>query len=175
MRMLRTPRNTVGITLAVMLIGGLNLPAGVANATTPPALPISQVPLTVVQPTHPQVLFAIGNSQSMDGDLSGAIMTGSGALGSAASSLSSSSSPVNYTIPAGFTAPITQAAPPQSLTLPSGCAMASAPAGQAPYTTSCSSTLYDTSASRLNVAKEGLLAILNPYMATTNFALDAYS
>jgi type IV pilus assembly protein PilY1 len=175
MGMLRTPRNTFGITIAVLLIGGLNLPAGVANAATPPALPISQVPLTVVQPTHPQVLFAVGNSQSMDGDLSGAIMTGSGALGSTASSLSSSSSPVNYTIPAGFTAPVTQSSPPQSLTLPSGCAMASAPTGQAPYTTSCGSTLYDTSASRLNVAKEGLLAILNQYMATTNFALEDYS
>ncbi|HET8551745.1 MAG TPA: hypothetical protein VFM97_04640, partial [Gammaproteobacteria bacterium] len=38
----------------------------------PPDTPISDVPLTLVQPTHPEVLILLGNSQSMDGDLSGA-------------------------------------------------------------------------------------------------------
>ena len=179
MSMPRTPRNAFGTAIAVLLIGGLYLPAGVAYAAAPPTLPISQVPLTVVQPTSPQVLFAVGNSQSMDGDLSGAILTGSGALSSTYSSLSASTSPTDYTIPGGFAPPVTPTLlppnPPQNLALPVGCAMAAAPVGEAPYTTSCGGTLYDTSASRLNVAKEGLLEILNQYMATTNFALMDYS
>src|ERR1700745_76968 len=67
---------------------------------------ISQVPLTIAVPAHPQVVLAIGNSESMDGNLSGAIMTGSGSLPAAMSLLNNSSSPLNYTIPAGFTPPI---------------------------------------------------------------------
>src|SRR6185437_8216484 len=55
-------------------------------------------------PAHPQVLFALANSQSVDGDLSGAIVTGSGGLAANLSALQASSSPVNYTVPAGFTA-----------------------------------------------------------------------
>ena len=39
---------------------------------------IAQVPLTVTSPAHPQILLALADSESMDGDLSGAIRTGSG-------------------------------------------------------------------------------------------------
>jgi hypothetical protein len=38
------------------------------------------VPLTLATPAHPQIVIALGNSESMDGNLSGAIMTGSGSL-----------------------------------------------------------------------------------------------
>src|ERR1700691_5035998 len=81
--------------------------ANVTAAAVPPApLQISQVPMTITLPAHPQILLALGNSQSMDGDLSGAIYTGSGALTASYSALNASSSPVNYTIPSGFTPPV---------------------------------------------------------------------
>ena len=48
-----------------------------------PTIPISQVPMTVAIPAHPQIMLALGNSQSMDGTLSGAIMTGAGSLSGA--------------------------------------------------------------------------------------------
>ncbi len=54
----------------------------------------------------PADLLAVANSQSMDGDLSGAILTGSGSLAPAYSILNASSSPVNFTIPVGFTPPV---------------------------------------------------------------------
>ena len=88
---------------AVALIAGWPFAMAIATA---PTVPISQVPMTVQIPAHPQVLLAVGNSQSMDGDLSGAIYTGSGALTSSYSALNTSSSPVNYTIPSGFTPPL---------------------------------------------------------------------
>lgn len=129
-------------------------------APSPPApLAISQVPLTVVVPAHPQVLFAIGNSQSMDGDLSGAIKTGSGALPNGSTSLTNSSSPVNYNVPAGFTAPVSATAGP----------------GTAPYTVASSGVEYDNSASRLNVAKSAMQAIIASYAQNTEFALEDYS
>jgi type IV pilus assembly protein PilY1 len=130
-----------------------------AAAGTNPTLLISQVPLTIAAPSHPQVLIAIGNSQSMDGDLSGAIMTGSGSLSSALGSLTNSSSPINYTVPTGFSPPL----------------QAANAAGQAPYTVNTSGTLYDNGASRLNVAKGGIQAILSAYMQNTDFALEDYS
>ena len=130
-----------------------------AAAGTNPSLLISQVPLTIAAPSHPQVLIAIGNSQSMDGDLSGAIMTGSGSLSSALSSLSNSSSPVSYTVPSGFTPPV----------------QAANSSGMAPYTVNQSGILYDNGASRLNVAKAGVQAILSSYMQNTDFALEDYS
>ena len=71
-----------------------------------PTVAIAQVPMTVTIPAHPQILLAVANSQSMDGDLSGAIYTGSGALTASYSALNASSSPVNYTIPSGFTPPV---------------------------------------------------------------------
>ena len=129
------------------------------HAASPPSLLISQFPLQLATPVHPKVLMAIGNSESMDGTLSGAIMTGSGSLSSSLSSLNNSSSPLNYLVPSGFTPPL----------------QAANSSGLAPYTVSKSGTLYDNSASRLNVAKAGVLAILNAYMQNTDFALAAYN
>lgn len=129
-----------------------------ANAVVP-SLSISQFPLELAIPTHPQVLFAIGNSESMDGTLSGAIMVGSGSLGSTLSTLQNSSSPLNYVVPSGFTPPM----------------QAADGSGQAPYTVSQSGTLYDNGPSRLNVAKAGVQAILNAYMQNTDFALEVYN
>jgi type IV pilus assembly protein PilY1 len=104
------------------------------------------------------VVIAIGNSQSMDGDLSGAIMTGSGNLSSGLTSLYKSSSPVNYSVPSGFTPPMT---PSQT--------------ASAPYTYNNSGTLVDNGASRLNVAKAGLSSVLNQYLPSMDFALEDYS
>ncbi len=128
-----------------------------AKAATP--LAISQFPLELAVPTHPQVLFAIGNSESMDGTLSGAIMVGSGSLARGFSSLPNSSSPLNYDVPSGFT-------PPK---LPANAS------GQALYTANVGGTLYDNGPSRLNVAKAGVRAILDAFMQNTDFALETYS
>lgn len=124
----------------------------------PPNIPIAQIPLTAVIPLHPQVLIAVGNSQSMDGNLAGAIMTGSGSLAAGLNSLNASTSPVNFTIPTGFTPPLNAGS-----------------AGSAPYVVTSSGSLYDNSPSRLNVAKGGIQAILQTYMATTDFALETYT
>ncbi|BAP89508.1 putative type 4 fimbrial biogenesis protein PilY1 [Burkholderiales bacterium GJ-E10] len=161
------------MALSLMFLGRLPVPDALAAGT---ALTISPVPLTVTMPSHPQVLIAIGNSQSMDGDLSGAIMTGSGVLPSALSSLTvPNPSPVNYCAPpSGFLTP----ASPVEFCVPSGFTppvQAADASGQAPYTVNQSGTLLDNSASRLNVAKAGISAILNAYMQNTNFALEEYS
>ena len=129
-----------------------------ANAIVPTV--ISQVPLTVAVPAHPQVVLAIGNSESMDGNLSGAIMAGSGSLPAADSLLNNSSSPLSYTIPAGFTPP---------------CNLGPGD-GTAPYTVAnCGNGhVTDNSPSRLNVAKAGVIAMLNIYMPYADFALLDY-
>jgi type IV pilus assembly protein PilY1 len=172
---IRALRHVAGTASAVLLTGMLNLPT-IVQAATPPQLTISQTPLSVTSPVHPQVIFAIGNSQSMDGDLSGAIMTGSGGLGSTESSLSGSSSPISYLSPSGYTPPAVGANADLTLALPSsGCTSVTVTSGYEPYTTTCGSTEYDTSASRLNVAKEGLLSIMNQYFPSTDFALEDYS
>lgn len=109
----------------------------------------------------PQVLLAITNSESMDGTTGGAIMVGSGALGSGSSSLSSSSSPTNYTVPPGFYAPIT----------------GTAPGGSAVYTTYCSGTsgaLCDNGPSRLNFTKAAITSVLSTYGDRLNFGLYTY-
>lgn len=155
---LQTLRNAVLVAVLAVTAGGFGAAPVPAAPAPPPQLAISPVPLTVAVPAHPQVLFAIGNSQSMDGDLSGAIMTGSGALGSALSSLQNSSSPVDYAVPAGFTPPVQGADA----------------SGNAPYTVNQGGTLVDNSASRLNVAKAGIAAIIKAYAATTDFALEDY-
>jgi type IV pilus assembly protein PilY1 len=124
----------------------------------PAPLAIAQVPLTIAIPPHPQVLWAVPNSESTDGTLSGAIMTGSGALPAALSVLQSSSSPVNYTIPAGFTPPLNPGA-----------------GGVAPYTVTVGGVQYDNSSSRLNNAKAGISAVINTYMAEVDFALETFS
>src|SRR5271165_3154062 len=136
---------------AATLLG--SVPVG-ANAAPPPVT-IAQIPLTVALPAHPQVLFAMTNSESMDGTLSGAIMTGSGLLGGAlGTGLANSSSPANYTIPAGFTPPLNTG---------NGTV--------APYTVVSGGHQADNSASRLNVAKGGVNAILQAYMEYADFAL----
>jgi type IV pilus assembly protein PilY1 len=128
----------------------------VGATTTPTAISISQVPLTVTIPAHPQILLALANSQSMDGNLSGAIMTGSGSI--AFPLLNPTSSPVNFTIPSGFAPPVSAGS-----------------GGQAPYTVSSSGLLLDNSPSRLNVSKAGLTAVLNAYMADADFGLMQYN
>jgi type IV pilus assembly protein PilY1 len=127
-------------------------------AAIPAATPVSQLPLTITIPAHPQILVAVANSESMDGNLSGAITTGSGSLSSTLAALNASSSPVNFTIPAGFTPPETPTA-----------------SGVAPYTVNTGGTLYDNSPSRLNVAKAGISAILTGFMASADFGLLDYS
>jgi type IV pilus assembly protein PilY1 len=152
--------------------------AGIVIAGAP-TISLSQVPMTVAIPAHPQIILALGNSQSMDGTLSGAIMTGAGSLSSSYSALNASSSPVNfsYTVGGGFT-------PPSSLGTvvcsPGPCAAvtSSTPTGtpaMAPYTVTSGSTLIDNSPSRLNVAKAGISAILSAYIPSADFGLMDYS
>lgn len=149
----------IGVFTAVALIVGssssLIMSASAGSAVN---LPISQIPLTVSTPAHPQVLIALGNSESMDGTLSGAIMTGSGTLSSGLSSLSSSSSPLKYLVPSGFTPPL----------------QAADATGNAPYSVLNNSVIYDNGASRLNVAKAGIQAIIQSYVNNTDFALETY-
>ena len=123
-----------------------------------PLVSISNIPLTLVSPAHPQVLLAIPNSQSVDGDLSGAIMTGSG-MSAVPSQLNTSSSPVDFTVPGGFTPPV------------SGGAAGSSQA----YTAVCGAYLCDNSPSRLNVAKQSIQAILDSFVGNTDFGLLDYS
>jgi type IV pilus assembly protein PilY1 len=129
-----------------------------AMATTAPApaITISQVPMTVAIPAHPQILLAVANSQSMDGDLSGAIWTGSGLTPNPP--LNATSSPPNFNIPAGFTPPVTPTA-----------------TGTAPYTVLSGGLQLDNSPSRLNVAKAGITSILTAYIASADFALMEYN
>lgn len=150
-------RNLLLVATLVVLAGAFGPPLTVVEAASPPTVPISQVPLTSATPTHPQVLFALGNSESMDGDLSGAIRVGSGLLSSGLTSLYTSSSLSNYTIPNGFTPPVNAGS-----------------GGVAPYTVNVSGRLYDNGPSRMNVAKGGVNAILQSYMANTDFALLDY-
>lgn len=72
------------------LLGMSTLVPGAASAATPSPIPLSDTPMVLVTPAHPQVLLLLGNSQSMDGDLSGAIRTGESGT---------------YSVPTGFTPP----------------------------------------------------------------------
>ena len=105
----------------------------------------------------PQVLLAITNSESMDGTTAGAIMVGSGSLGSSFSALSSSTSPTNYAIPTGFTPPLNIGS-----------------AGSAPYTVTCGSNLCDNGPSRMNMTKAAITNVLASYGSTLNFGLFDY-
>jgi type IV pilus assembly protein PilY1 len=129
----------------------------VVNAVTPMTIP--NIPLIMANPIHPQVLIVIGNSQSMDGNLSGAIMAGSGSLSSTLSDLVASSSPNKYLVPAGFTPPV----------------QAADAFGYAAYTVTQSGNLVDNSPSRLNMAKAGIQAIIERYVQSTDFALATYN
>lgn len=145
------------LLLSLMLSVGGGLLPGTAMATAT-SLNISQVPLTMTIQNHPQVLIALTNSESMDGGLNGAIMTGSGGLTGSLAALDASSSPVNYTIPAGFTPPVN-----------------SGSGGVAPYTVNVNGTLKDNSPSRLNIAKASILDILQAYLPSTDFGLIDYN
>jgi type IV pilus assembly protein PilY1 len=148
----RIERALISLGLVAVWSGGW-APAVMA-ATAAPMVPISQTPMTVTIPAHPQIMIAIANSQSVDGDLSGAILTGSGSLGASYANLNNSSSPTNYTIPTGFTPP---ANPGNGVT--------------APYTVNPGPYLVDNSASRLNVAKGGINEVLSTYIADADFGL----
>jgi type IV pilus assembly protein PilY1 len=126
----------------------------------PPPVPIAQLPMTIAVPAHPQVVFAVGNSESMDQNLAGANMVGSGLLGGAVGTgLANSSSPATYTIPSGFTPPLNAGS-----------------GGVAPYTVSLSTGYQaDNSPSRLNIAKAGMTAVLNEFMQYADFALVDYA
>lgn len=107
----------------------------------------------------PQVLLAITNSESMDGTTAGAIMVGSGSLGSNYSSLANSSSPTSFTIPAGFTPPLNAGS-----------------GGSAPWTVSCNSGHQcDNGPSRMNMTKAAIKQVLASYGSTLNFGLYTYS
>src|ERR1700722_7354314 len=103
-------RNAPRIVAVAAILGAVTLVGVVRSAAPPTPTSISQLPLTIAVPAHPQILFALGNSESMDGNLSGAIMAGSGSLGASLSALQSSSSPLSFTIPSGFTPPVTPTA-----------------------------------------------------------------
>ena len=155
----------LALTAALVVAAGTFAPPILpVHAATPSPVPISSIPLTSSSPIRPQVLFAVGNSESMDGTLSGAIMAGSGALSSANASLANASSPTTYQVPAGFTPPVN-----------AGTACAAPFTGIcAPYTVNQGGTLVDNGASRLNVAKGSMRSILNAYMQNTAFGLIDY-
>src|SRR6516165_6627149 len=139
--------------LACLILGRTSHSA--AGPVTPTNL--AQVPLTVATPAHPQIVIAVGNSESMGGNLSGAIMTGSGSLDPTLALLQNSSSPLNFAIPPGFTPPLNPGAN-----------------GVAPYTVAANGLLADNSPSRLNVAKQGIAAVLQAFMPNADFALLDY-
>src|SRR5262249_20639597 len=89
--------------------------------------------------------------------LGGAIMAGSGSPASTRSLLQNSSSPLNFTIPAGFTPPLNAGS-----------------AGSAPYTVTVSGHFADNSPRRPNGAQAGLTAVLNQFMPNADFALMDY-
>ena len=109
-----------------------------------------------IQYKTPQVLIILDNSQSMDGDLSGAIMTGSGtATGSNGFVDQSSSSPIDYNVPTGFTPPVQPTSPVL-------------------YTVCSGGVCTDNSASRLNVAKAAIMDAYNKYSNDVQFGLMDY-
>ncbi len=136
----------------VLLFWLLWAPLAALGASPPSPVPLSEVPLTLSKAAQPQVLFAITNSQSMDGDTNGAILTGSKGC---------------YTPTGGFRPPY----PRGSVTTP----LSSCPFGQSAYTyKDASGAEYDNSESRLNVAKAGIHQILNDYRGSMEFGLMGY-
>src|SRR6516164_5201441 len=139
--------------LACLILGRTSHSA--AGPVTPTNL--AQVPLTVATPAHPQIVIAVGNSESMGGNLSGAVMTGAGSLDPTLALLQNSSSPLNFAVPLGFTPPVNAGG-----------------SGVAPYTVAANGLLVDNSPSRLNVAKQGIAAVLKAFMPNADFALLDY-
>jgi type IV pilus assembly protein PilY1 len=138
---------------AAMALTGL-LGWSTSTPAAAPSVSISQVPMTIAIPAHPQIMIAVANSQSMDGTLSGAIMTGAGLY----PDMQNSSSPLSFTIPAGFTPPVNAG---NGVT--------------APYTVAGSGVWLDNSPSRLNVAKAGIMSVLSDYIPYADFGLMEYS
>lgn len=149
--------------LSSLLFGtlvGLTVCGDASLATAPPTpIAIYQSPLTVAIPAHPQVVIAVGNSESMDGNLNGAILTGSGSLGSSLNELLSTTSQANFQVPVGFSPPV------------SGGAVGS----MQPYTVQVSGNQVDNSPSRMNMAKIGLSTVITNFVANTDFALMDYA
>ncbi|MHB1241360.1 MAG: pilus assembly protein, partial [Gammaproteobacteria bacterium] len=80
------------IALCLTVMAGVPASYSAPPSSSPPSpIPLSDTPLILVTPAHPQVLMLLGNSQSMDGNLSGAIMTGA---------------PGTYPVFTGFTPPV---------------------------------------------------------------------
>jgi len=77
------------VQVAIVLVGAIAcvILGRTSHSAAAPVAPtaIAQVSLTLAIPGHPQIVIALGNSESMDGNLSGAIMTGSGSLNPALS------------------------------------------------------------------------------------------
>src|SRR6516225_2841738 len=98
----QTPRHYLRLAIvAVAMVGAVLTGSAGRSIAASAALPtpIAQVPLTVAIPAHPQIVVAVSNSQSMDGNLSGAILAGSGSLDASLALLQNSSSPANFNIP----------------------------------------------------------------------------
>ena len=57
--------------LALLALGAASIAAAPmpSLASAAPTVNLSQVPLTVAVPAHPQIVLAVGNSESMDGNL----------------------------------------------------------------------------------------------------------
>lgn len=69
----------LGLAISLHTPGTLAVPPSPTPTPSPTPVPtttLSDNPMVLVTPTHPQVLLVLPNSQSMDGNLSGAIMTG---------------------------------------------------------------------------------------------------
>jgi type IV pilus assembly protein PilY1 len=156
---IRTPAQIVQPAIVLLGVLACVILGRTSHSAAAPPTPtsIAQVPLTVATPAHPQIVIAVGNSESMDGNLSGAIMTGSGSLNPTLALLQNSSSPLNFAIPPGFTPPLNPGA-----------------GGVAPYTVAANGLLVDNSPSRLNVAKQGIAAVLNTFLPNADFALLDY-
>ena len=107
-------------------------------------------------PGKPQILIAVTNSESMDGDVSGAIYTGSGTV----TGLASSTSPADYTPSNGFIPPVQGAGSN----------------GMAAYTvTNSAGQEVDNGPSRLNMAKQAVQSLLSTYLGNADFALETYA
>jgi type IV pilus assembly protein PilY1 len=119
---IRNLRKSLLTATLVALTAGLlfaDVSGIVQAASPPPMVSISSTPLTVIIPSHPQVLIALTNSNSMDSSDNvsddgnsaltnnapqSAIMTWSGNVGFPA--IHPTTSPVNYLVPNGFTPPL---------------------------------------------------------------------
>src|SRR5215469_6429978 len=156
---IRTPAQIVQPAIVLLGVIACVILGRTIHSAAAPATPLSiaQVPLTVATPAHPQIVIAVGNSESMDGNLSGAIMTGSGSLNPSLALLQNSSSPLTFAIPSGFTPPLNAGAN-----------------GVAPYTVAANGRLIDNSPSRLNVAKQGIAGVLKAFLPNADFALLDY-